>query len=154
MSEPDQSATRKPSAIDYKIKELVRNSRYFKAVADGNGDKSSPEYQAHAEHLIGLAIGAAVGSGELYRKREAVTDSPPADHMKALREDARWFAAAAAQSIAIDKSSDRYAALSDAVVDAAISTAVATGKLKAPQRSFAERVTDSRATGPAEGPSV
>lgn len=153
MTQDAEPTERKPSAIDRTIRDIVRNTKYFKAVADGTGNnKSTPEYQAHQDHLIATAIGSAVGLGKLYRTKEAATDASPADQMKALRSDARWIAAAAAENLGIDKKSDAYQTLSDGIVDAAICTAVAHDRLKAPQRSFAERVTESRASEPDQGP--
>lgn len=151
----NEAVERKPSAIDFKIKDLIRNTRYFKAVADGTSNKSSPEYQAHAEEMIGMTIGAAIGNGQLYRNKEVPAEPlDPAQQMKHLREDARWLAAAAAQSLGVEKNSTRYVALSETIVDAAITTAIAGGRLTPPQRSFAERVDESRQAPPTEGVSV
>lgn len=149
------TAERKPSAIDLKILDLKRNANYFKAVADGDGaDKSSPEYQAHRAHMVALTIGAAIGTGQLYRHRETAADAHPAEQLKALRSDARWFAAAAASNLNIDKSSPDYATLADGILDAAIAAATAAGKMKAPQRSFTQAIDEQREQSQkSEGPS-
>lgn len=156
MNDTAEPAARRPSAIDLKIKDVLRNARYFTAVAAGSGaDKSSPEYQAYADQMVSGAIGAAIGLGKLYRSKEA-SEAAPADAMKALRDDARWLAAAAAQHAGIDKAADgaRYQQFSDAIVDSAIATAIANDRLRAPNRSFAEKVIDSRSSGQGEGISV
>lgn len=141
----EDTTERKPSAIDLKILDLKRNANYFKAVADGDSaDKSSPEYQAHRAQMVALTIGAAIGTGQLYRSRDVAADAHPAEQLKALRSDARWFAAVAASNLSIEKSSPAYASLSDGILDAAIATATATGKIKAPQRSFTQAIEEQR----------
>lgn len=156
MNDTTEPASRRPSAIDLKIKDVVRNARYFTAVAAGsNADKASPDYRAFADHMIAGAVGAAIGLGKLYRTKDA-TEAAPADAMKALRDDARWLAAAAAQHAGIDKAIDVavYQEFSDTIVNSAISTAIANEWLRAPNRSFAEKVTDGRASGQGEGMGV
>lgn len=152
----DTSTERKPSAIDLKILDLKRNANYFKAVADGeSADKSSNEYQTHRRHMVALTIGSAIGLGQLYRSREQAADASPADQLKALRADARWFAAAAASKLDIAKGTPAYEELSDGILDGAIATATASGKLKAPSRSFTQSVEDRRAeAGASEGRST
>lgn len=141
----EPSTERKPSAIDLKIADLKRNAHFFKAVADGDGDnKSTPEYQAHRRHMAGLTIGAAIGLGELYRSKESAKHSGPGEQLKALRADARWFAAAAASALSIEKSSPEYMSLADSILDGAISAATASGKMKAPTRSFAKNIEEKR----------
>jgi len=155
---PEQQASteRQPSAVDLKILDLKRNAHYFKAVADGDSaDKSSSEYQAHRRHMVALTIGSAIGVGHLYRNRDQQADASPSEQLKTLRADARWFAAAAASNLEIAKGSDAYAELADAILDGAISAATASGRLKAPNRSFAQAVEDRRAeTGQSEGRSA
>ncbi len=137
---------RKPSAIDLKILDLKRNAHYFKAVADDEGaDKASPAYTAHKRQLVGLTIGSAIGLGQLYRTREPAADASPADQLKALRADTRWFTAAAASKLEFAKGSPAYTELSDAILDGALAAAMASGKLKAPTRSFAQAVEERRA---------
>lgn len=149
----ETTSERKPSAIDLKILDLKRNAHYFKAVADGEGaDKSAPAYTAHRRQLVGLTIGSAIGLGQLYRTREQAADASPADQLKTLRADARWFAAAAASNLDIAKGSPAYEQLSDAILDGAIAAATANGKLKAPSRSFTQAVEERRAvTAQTEG---
>lgn len=150
------TAERKPSAIDLKILDFKRNANYFKAVADGDGaDKSSNAYQAHRRHMVALTIGAAVGLGQLYRNRDQQADASPSDQLKTLRADARWFAAAAASNLDIAKGSDAYVELADTILDGAIAAATASGRLKAPNRSFTQAVEDRRAeAGQSEGRSA
>lgn len=137
---------RKPSAIDLKILDLKRNANYFKAVADGEGaDKSSNEYQAHRRQMVALTIGSAIGLGQLYRSKEQQGDVSPQEFLKQLRSDARWFAAAAASNLDMAKGSIGYNELADGILDGAIAAATASGRLKAPTRSFTQRVEDGRA---------
>ncbi len=152
----DTSTERKPSAIDLKILDLKRNANYFKAVADGeSADKSSNEYQTHRRHMVALTIGSAIGLGQLYRNREQTADASPADQLKALRADARWFAAAAASKLEFAKGTPAYEELADGILDGAIAAATASGKLKAPSRSFTQSVEERRAeAGASEGRST
>lgn len=147
---------RKPSAIDLKILDLKRNANYFKAVADGDGaDKSSNQYQAHRRHMVALTIGSAIGLGQLYRSREQAAETSPADQLKALRGDARWFAAAAASKLEIAKGTPAYEELADGILDGAIAAATASGRLKAPSRSFTQSVEERRSeAGQSEGRTV
>lgn len=151
---PDQQK-RQPAAMDLKIRDIVRNAKYFAAVGAGNGaDKSSPEFAAYRETMILTAIGAAIGSGILYRRKEAATDAPQGEQVKAFERDTRWIAAAAAEQLEIGKETPAYKKFADHLVDTALATAVANGRFKAPSRSFAEQVTQSREEGQAEGRGV
>lgn len=150
MNEISESSEQKPSAIDLKIKGLLRHAKYFQAVADSGLDRSGSEYATRRQDVIASVIGAAVGSGALYRKNDEPTPEQPADAMKALRSDARWLAAAAAKQAGVPKESEAYHRFSDRIVDTAIAAAVAHGKLKAPDRGFAEKVEEQR-DAPADG---
>jgi hypothetical protein len=144
---------RKPSAIDLKIRDLKRQAHFFKAVADGDGaDKSSSEYLAHRRHMVALTIGSAIGIGNLYRNHGEGEAPSPAAQLKTLRSDARWFAAAAASNLEIEKGSAAYTELADAILDSAIATATGCGRLRAPNRSFTQAVEEQRAeAGQSEG---
>jgi hypothetical protein len=152
----DTTTERKPSAIDLKILDLKRNANYFKAVADGDGaDKSSNQYQTHRRHMVALTIGSAIGLGQLYKSKDQAQDATPADQLKALRADARWFTAAAAGKLEIAKGTPAYEELADGILDGAIAAATASGKLKAPSRSFTQSVEERREeAGQNEGRSV
>ena len=152
----DTTTERKPSAIDLKILDLKRNANYFKAVADGDGaDKSSNQYQTHRRHMVALTIGSAIGLGQLYKSKDQAEDASPSDQLKALRGDARWFTAAAASKLEIAKGTPAYEELADGILDGAIAAATASGKLKAPSRSFTQSVEERREeTGQNEGRSV
>lgn len=152
----DTTNERKPSAIDLKILDLKRNANYFKAVADGDGaDKSSNQYQTHRRHMVALTIGSAIGLGQLYKNKDQAQDATPSDQLKALRADARWFTAAAASKLEIAKGTPAYEELADGILDGAIAAATASGKLKAPSRSFTQSVEERRAeAGQNEGRSV
>ncbi|MBU2582726.1 MAG: hypothetical protein KJ622_13520 [Alphaproteobacteria bacterium] len=150
MNEAVENAEPKPSAIDLKIKGLLRHAKYFQAVADSGLDRSGPEYSARRQDVMACVIGAAVGAGALYRRNDELAPEAPADAMKALRSDARWLAAAAAKQAGVPKESEAYHRFSDRIVDTAIATAVAHGKLQAPNRGFAEKVEEQR-EAPAEG---
>lgn len=152
MNDTPETPQRQPSAIDLTIRDIARNAKYFTAVAAGNGaDKSSPEYASYRENIVTTAIGAAIGTGKLYRRKDAQADTPLGDQVKAFERDARWLAAAAADNLDIDKNSDAYKGFADRVVDSALASAVASGRFKAPARSFAEKVEQSREPGPGEG---
>lgn len=137
---------RKPSAIDITIRELARNAKYMAVVAAGNGaDKESPEFKGFRDGIVATSIGAAIGIGKLYRKSEIAADAPLGDQVKAFERDARWLAAAAGDNLGMDKDTAAYKDFADKVADAALATAVAHGRFKAPNRSFAGRVEDGRA---------
>jgi len=144
----DQDATpaeRQPSAIDITVRELARNARYFAAVAAGNGaDKDSPEFKSYRDGILATTIGAAIGLGKLYRKSEPAADTTPGAQIKTLERDARWLAGAAGDNLGMDKESDAYKAFTEKVLDTALATALAQGRFKAPSRSFASKVEESR----------
>lgn len=145
----DQTAStpteRPPSAIDITVRELARNAKYFAAVAAGNGaDKDSPEFKSYRDGIVAATIGAAIGLGKLYRKAEPAADASPGAQIKTLERDARWLAAAAGDNLGMDKESDAYKAFTDKVLDTALATALAQGRFKAPSRSFANKVEESR----------
>jgi hypothetical protein len=140
----DPEVSRPPSAIDRVIQDVTLTAKYMAAVAAGNGaDKQSPEFQSYRTEIVASAIGAAVGSERLYRKRDVTGAAKPiGEQVKQLEADARWFAAAAIDNLndapgakPLQKGSSEYEAFANRVVDSALAVAVATAKLKKPGQS-------------------
>ena len=149
--QPTDSSTPQSSAIIAAIQTLLSDARYVAAAAV----HTHPDFSSFEMEIIADTVGAAIGLGETFRRKEPADDTPLETRIRSFETASRYLASATARLVGLREDTQLHDHFTQTIVEVALATAIAKGRFRAPRFNLSDPDDAARAlglSGPQRGP--